>query len=425
VAPPFPSIQNVVIDYGDGQTDVGVGGTPGATVIGAAQHVYLVPGTYQATLRAAASNGAVGFDTAAVSVGGGGVIVVPGSLPVTLTAQTPSVLSGQPASFTYAATPPAVAPPFPAITSVVIDYGDGQIDTGPAGLPGQTVAGAFSHVYLVPGTFIASVRATASNGQDGTDSATVIVGQGTSAIPGTISASLQASPTTTPVGQSVSFFYTVSPPAVAPPFPSITSLLLDYGDGQSDLGPTGGSGQTLTGSFTHAYRGAGTYTAKLIATGSNASNGGDQVVITVTGSPTPVGPTVIVNYPVGWNLVGVPAGGTVTGAVPPYYTYQAGNTAYQTAQTLQPGIGYWANLPAASTSSLPVTGPVTVTKSLPAGQYIMIGNPGSSSALVTGADVVYTYSAGAGYQATTTLQPGQGAWVLSSAGGTATVSSGP
>jgi hypothetical protein len=111
--------------------------------------------------------------------------------------------------------------------------------------------------------------------------------------------------------------------------------------------------------------------------------------------------------------------------VPPYYTYQAGNTAYQTAQTLQPGIGYWANLPAASTSSLPVTGPVTVTKSLPAGQYIMIGNPGSSSALVTGADVVYTYSAGAGYQATTTLQPGQGAWVLSSAGGTATVSSGP
>jgi hypothetical protein len=424
VAPPFPSVQNVVIDYGDGQTDVGVGGLPGATVIGATQHVYLVPGTYQATLRAAASNGAVGFDTAAVSVGGG-VVVVPGSLAVTLTANTPSALSGQPVTFTYAATPPSVAPPFPAITSVVIDYGDDQFDTGPAGLPGQTVAGSFSHVYLVPGTFTASVRAAASNGQNGADSATVVVGQGTSPIPGTISASLQANPTTAPVGQSISFLYTVSPPAVAPPFPSITSLLLDYGDGQSELGPIGDSGQTLTGSFTHAYKGAGTYVAKLVATGSNASNGADQVTITVTGSPTPVGPTVIVNHPAGWNLVGVPAGGAITGTVPPYYTYQAGDTAYQTAQTLQPGLGYWANLPAAATSNLPVTGPVTVTKSLPAGQYIMIGNPGSSSALVAGADVVYTYSATAGYQATMTLQPGQGAWALSSAGGTATVSSGP
>ncbi|HZQ37885.1 MAG TPA: hypothetical protein VFD32_18290 [Dehalococcoidia bacterium] len=47
----------------------------------------------------------------------------------------------------------------------------------------------------------------------------------------------------------------------------------------------------------------------------------------------------------------------------------------------------------------------------------MIGNPYPTTATVRGADVVYTYTPGSGYAATTSLPAGQGAWVYSAGGG--------
>ena len=43
-----------------------------------------------------------------------------------------------------------------------------------------------------------------------------------------------------------------------------------------------------------------------------------------------------------------------------------------------------------------------------------------SLVIVSGADVVYVYDQVAGYAPTTVLQPGQGAWAYSAAGGTLT-----
>jgi len=64
---------------------------------------------------------------------------------------------------------------------------------------------------------------------------------------------------------------------------------------------------------------------------------------------------------------------------------------------------------------VPQQQPVTV--SVPAGSFVMIGNPYPTTATVRGADVVYTYTPGSGYAATTSLPAGQGAWVYSAGGG--------
>jgi hypothetical protein len=54
---------------------------------------------------------------------------------------------------------------------------------------------------------------------------------------------------------------------------------------------------------------------------------------------------------------------------------------------------------------------------VPPQHWIMIGNPFSGAVTVTGADAVYTYSSTDGYQPATALQPGQGAFAYSVAGG--------
>ncbi|MGI8549541.1 MAG: hypothetical protein ACR2PL_01920, partial [Dehalococcoidia bacterium] len=55
----------------------------------------------------------------------------------------------------------------------------------------------------------------------------------------------------------------------------------------------------------------------------------------------------------------------------------------------------------------------------PPGQLIIVGDPsGTQPATVTGADAVYVYDSASGaYQQPSTLQPGEGAWAYSAAGG--------
>jgi plastocyanin len=129
----------------------------------------------------------------------------------------------------------------------------------------------------------------------------------------------------------------------------------------------------------------------------------------------------------GYNLVGPPAGtsfgdNSAFAFDPAANTYRALDTGAQT----QAGQGYWVlsdnggNLTLAAGSNTPVT----VTAG--AGMWQLIGDPsGTQAALVTGADAVWTYDAGSGqYQRATMLQPGQGAWAMSLAGGTITIAPG-
>jgi hypothetical protein len=94
-------------------------------------------------------------------------------------------------------------------------------------------------------------------------------------------------------------------------------------------------------------------------------------------------------------------------------------------QPAQAGVGYWAFFNSQTTVTLSGNTTLPFTVTAPAGQYIMIANPSATGTVtVSGADVVYTYdptNAASPYSAVSTLQPGQGAWVYSAAGGTITM----
>lgn len=172
---------------------------------------------------------------------------------------------------------------------------------------------------------------------------------------------------------------------------------------------------------------AGTTASVALTTSGGTTN---ALPFTFTSTSAPATGGFPVSYSAGWNLVAGPAGTIVTGNSGPLYTWQAGDTQYEVVPTggqLRAGPGYWAFFNAAATGSLPIVGPQTQTVALPGNQYVMIGNPGNAPATVTGADVVYTYNSastsGNPYTATTTLQPGQGAWAISINGGTASIAS--
>lgn len=146
-----------------------------------------------------------------------------------------------------------------------------------------------------------------------------------------------------------------------------------------------------------------------------------------TAQPTPAAQPVAgrVTYPQGWNLVAGPPGTVLTGTDGPLYTLQANSTAYQVVDPstpLQPGVGYWAQFDTLTPEIFPSAGPESVRVQLPAGHYVLIGNPRNSLTLVTGADAVYVYDPVLGYEQTMTLVPGQGAWAFSYTGATATIS---
>lgn len=136
----------------------------------------------------------------------------------------------------------------------------------------------------------------------------------------------------------------------------------------------------------------------------------------------------VVSYPAGWNLVAGPEGTVFAGAVGPLYTLQAGDAAYRTSLPATPvrgGNGYWAYFPQVTAIRLAGTARLPQSIQLPAGQYVLIGNPANEPVSVsTGADLLLSYDpVGHGYVSTTVLLPGQGAWAYSIDGVALTLSS--
>lgn len=151
--------------------------------------------------------------------------------------------------------------------------------------------------------------------------------------------------------------------------------------------------------------------------------GAVQLNLTVGGTQTGSG---AVTYQAGWNLVSGPTGTVFSQAQGTLYTLTAASGgSYATLPNtlaVSPGQGYWAYFNTGVTVQLVTPGSTSASVTAPAGQYVMVGNPSATRTLtVSGADVVYTYTPAGGYAAGTSLAPGQGAWVLSNAGGTVTV----
>ncbi|HLZ70095.1 MAG TPA: hypothetical protein VKV26_09340 [Dehalococcoidia bacterium] len=150
-----------------------------------------------------------------------------------------------------------------------------------------------------------------------------------------------------------------------------------------------------------------------------------QLNLTVSATPTPSGPTV--TYQTGWNIVGGPAGMTFPQAAATLYTLPGGASNYTTISNttgITAGAGYWAFFGATTTVSISGSSTLPATVSVPANSFAMIGNPANKAVTVSGADAVYTFDPVANSYSngnTTTLQPGQGAFVYSAAGATVTM----
>jgi hypothetical protein len=149
--------------------------------------------------------------------------------------------------------------------------------------------------------------------------------------------------------------------------------------------------------------------------------------------PMPSGPDVCTaghamqnagfRYPPGWNLVAGPTGTVLMGNLGPVYAYLPGASGYQAippGTPLEAGAGYWAYFPSTTSGHLLTDGSLKLPIPLPAGRFIVIGNPFVEPVTIIGADIAYGYDPTQGYYAVTTLQTGQAAWAFSVSGGVVT-----
>jgi hypothetical protein len=130
-----------------------------------------------------------------------------------------------------------------------------------------------------------AVTSISAEGSGQTVARRFIVGGVPQPFPGSLNTSLQVSPTQTTAGQDVYFTYSATPPTVFPPFASITTLTLDYGDGNVDLITPGSPGITVSGTVPHAYLQRGIYAATLRATDSDGDLGASAAIIAVMDGP--------------------------------------------------------------------------------------------------------------------------------------------
>jgi PKD repeat protein len=304
---------------------------------------------------------------------------------------------GQPITFT------ATGTTLPADTVYTWTFGDSITATG------KQVA----HAYSTTGTFDVTLTATsATTGQVGMSTTTATIGVPSQGLSLTISG-----PTTATAGSAVS--YSVSATGTVP---SDVQYTWTWGDGTANS-----TGQSVT----HTFAAAGTFTVTVASSSAStpaaAGTASTSVVVSAaapTATATPTGPSVL--YPTGWNLVAGATGQTFPGASGPLYTFQAGDTDYETLPQGSPisaGRGYWAYFNAPTNVPLAASTQSSITVNAPAGQFIMVGNPSQTQTMtVRGADVVYLFDPTANmYTANTVLQPGKGAWVYSEAGATITI----
>lgn len=133
-----------------------------------------------------------------------------------------------------------------------------------------------------------------------------------------------------------------------------------------------------------------------------------------------VGAGAPIIYQPGWNLVSGPDGSTVSGAIGNLYTLQPGDTEYEVLPldtSLRACVGYWAYFPRIGVLNDDESASQHTCSTSPTpGAWMMIGNPSidAAAATINGADQALLYDATSGYQATTSIPSGTGAWVLGS-----------
>ena len=112
----------------------------------------------------------------------------------------------------------------------------------------------------------------------------------------------------------------------------------------------------------------------------------------------------------GWQLLAGGAGSDTGGL--PLFGYAGGSYQSVTATNLSAGQGYWVKFASTGTATLIVV-PVPLTFHLVMG-WNLVGNSTAQTLTLPMGITAFVYD-GASYQSTNALQPGQGAWVRSTA----------
>jgi PKD repeat protein len=323
----------------------------------------------------------------------------------------------------------AVAVPAP-VSQFQWDFGDGQLGFG------QNT----SHTYAFPGTYTITLTALGPSGPVATGVTTANISPGPNSRVNGVAAGVSSVPVALgfvavnaygpyngSAGSPVSFSGSATG-AGAPQFS------WDFGDG------TGGTGATVT----HVYATPGSFIVRLTVfdtasgltwVGSTTAvigpGSGQPVTVTLPVTPAAVPPIAagapVVRYAAGWNLVAGPAGTSFPQALGLLYTWQPGDTTYESlgpTAGVQSGAGYWAYFPQAASVSLTGVSSDTAIINLSPGEVVLAGNP-SATATVTirGADSAMTYDpANRSYRSVQTLAPGAAAWISVGAGGAVTLS---
>jgi adhesin/invasin len=175
------------------------------------------------------------------------------TVSVTVTPTTP--VAGQPVVFDITVTPPSDGVP---IDSIRISFGDGSsINVGSSST-------SVAHVYSTPGTYTVTVRVRDVTGQE-TQQVTVIVVQGATAVPVTLSG-----PASVAVNGSASFTASASPSGS-----TVETYTWDFGDGSAPVTTSGNS-------TSHIFTTTGVKTVTVTVTTTDGGSGSAQTQINVT-----------------------------------------------------------------------------------------------------------------------------------------------
>ncbi|HLZ70038.1 MAG TPA: Ig-like domain-containing protein [Dehalococcoidia bacterium] len=272
--------------------------------------------------------------------------------------------------------------------ATALSYRGSMTPSSTTSLAGATPAGSVT--FSDNGTPIATVPLT--NGAAVTTTTSLAIGSHS------LTAAYSGDSTHAPATSAAVALTIVQPPvALGGPVPPAGAPPGGGGTGTSGSGTTTGSGGTAPA-------------------GTGGNSGGNQA------GP----PTVTVTYAAGWNLVSGPDGQIFSGSDNPLYAFQPGDTAYEVLPAGSPthaGVGYWVYFPAQTTVTLNASTATSLTITLPAGQWVLIGNPSQQTLQLHGADEAQTWDTASGtYLSVTSIGAGQGVWVYSQNGGELTLS---
>lgn len=274
----FDQPYNVVVDWGDGSTDIASAfgsGNP-FTYAFSGSHTYLQDGSYAVTVSVTDQNGSTGTSSSTM-------VSVTNVTPVVDTPKvSPPTAEGMPTFFSVSGTfndPGGVSDePYNA----VIDWGDGASDKAIVSGGGDPFTYSFNgdHTYAQSGSYSVTVSVTDQNGSTGTSNPATVTVANVAPTVGTP----DVSPAKTTEGTSTGFSIsgTFSDPAGALDQPYTATV--DWGDNTStDKAIVDVNTFTYSFNGSHTYTKSGTYNVTVSITDQDGDTGiskGSSVLVT-------------------------------------------------------------------------------------------------------------------------------------------------